>query len=45
MDHLNKAVKFILAALLTVMSLVVIVQVICRGLKMSLPGRKSFRDM
>ena len=30
MDHLNKAVKFILAALLTVMSLVVIVQVICR---------------
>ena len=41
MDHLNRAVKLILAALLTAMSLVIIIQVIYRGLKMSLPCQKS----
>ena len=42
MDHLNRAVKLILAALLTAMSLVIIIQVIYRGLKMSLPWSEEF---
>lgn len=42
MDHLNRAVKLILAALLTAMSLVIIIQVIYRGLKISLPWSEEF---
>lgn len=41
-DKLNEAVKKILGVLLTVMCLVIIVQVLCRGLKMSLPWSEEF---
>lgn len=41
-DRLNCGIKRILGILLTIMSLVVIVQVIFRGLKMSLPWSEEF---
>ena len=41
-DQLNEGIKKILGVLLTVMCLVIIVQVIFRGLKMSLPWSEEF---
>lgn len=41
-DKINAAVRKLLGILLTVMCLVIIVQVVCRGMKMSLPWSEEF---
>ena len=41
-DYINKFMKWVLAVLLSVMSIVIIAQVCCRVLKMSLPWSEEF---